>query len=86
MPKPKKPLRPSEGDLVRIVFWDHAENARDALKFEVIGRLFDSTKIAYKIRCWGYVEDVDRAGDDNTANECSYAIVKKAVESIEILS
>ena len=86
MVRPKKPQKPSQGDMVRIVFWDHAENSKDALRFEAIGRLFDSTKIAYKIRCWGYTDDLDRAGDENTDNECSYAIVKKAVESVEILT
>ena len=82
----KKPVkRPSVGDVVVITFWDHAENSKDALKFEAIGRITGSTRMAYSVRCWGYVDDVDRAGDSNTDNENHYAIVKKAIESIKVL-
>lgn len=79
------PKRPAVGDLVMCTFWDHAENAKDVLLFEVVGRLFGITKTAYKIKCWGYVNEVDRASDGNPDNEHSYAIVKKAVESIRVL-
>jgi len=80
---PKK--RPAVGDLVEVVFWDHAENSKDALLFEVFGRLIEVTKKAFIIRAWGYVKDVDRAGDGNSDNENSYAIVKKAIDTIRIL-
>ena len=81
---PKK--RPSVGDIVEIVFWDHAENSKDALLFEVFGRITGITRKAYIVRSWGYQNEVDRAGDGNAcANENWYAIVKKAVDSIRIL-
>ena len=79
------PKRPVIGDLVICTFWDHAENSKDALLFEVVGRLFGVTKKAYKIKSWGYVREVDRAGDGNPDNENSYAIVKRAVDSIRVL-
>ena len=73
------------GDVVHITFLDHAENSKDALLFEVFGRLYKITRKAYLVRSWGYVSDVDRAVDSNTDNEHTYAIVKSAVESIRIL-
>lgn len=76
---------PVVGDTVRIVFLDHAENSRDAIRFEVIGRVTSITKLAYMVRAWGYVDDVDRAADGNTSNENWYAIVKSAIESIKVL-
>ena len=76
---------PKVGDLIHIVFWDHAENSQDALKFEVIGRLMGTTKYAYMVRPWGYVNEVDRASDTRDDNENWYAIVKKAVESIKVI-
>jgi len=76
---------PKIGDIVYCTFLDHAENAKDVLLFEVIGRVYKITKRAYLVRCWGYVNDVDRAGDGNEDNENSYAIVKKAIESIKVL-
>ena len=77
--------RPKVGDLVEVVFWDHAENSKDALLFDVFGRLTSITRKAYIVRSWGYQKDVDRAGDGNTDNENWYAIVKKAVDSIRVL-
>jgi hypothetical protein len=77
--------RPTIGDTVQVVFLDHAENSKDALLFEVFGRLSAITKKAYIVRSWGYVKEVDRAGDGNPDNENSYAIVKSAIESIKVL-
>jgi len=77
--------KPKIGDLVELVFWDHAESSKDALLFEVFGRLISITKQAYIIRARGYVKDVDRAGDGNPDNENTYAIVKRAIDSIRIL-
>lgn len=73
------------GDLVRVTFHDHAENSKDALEFEVFGRVFDETRLAYKIRCWGYVHDTDRAADSSTHNEHYYTIVKRAITGIKVL-
>lgn len=77
--------KPKIGDLVEIIFWDHAEASKDALLFEVFGRLIGITKKAYVIRAWGYVKDIDRAGDGNPENENTYAIVKRAADSIRVL-
>jgi hypothetical protein len=77
--------RPVIGDIVEVVFWDHAENSKDALLFEVFGRIMGITSKAILVRSWGYVKEVDRAGDGNTDNENSYAIVKKAIDSIRVL-
>ena len=73
-----------QADVVQIEFWDHAENSKDALKFEVIGRVFKITRKAYLVRCWGYASEVDRAGDGNADNENWFAIVKSTVETIKI--
>lgn len=77
--------RPKIGDLVEVVFLDHAENSKDVLLFEVFGRVMGITSKAFLIRAWGYVREVDRAGDGNPDNENSYAIVKRAIESIRVL-
>ena len=77
--------RPQVGDIAEVVFYDHAENSKDALRFEVFGRLIQVTRKAYIVRSWGYVDEVDRAGDGNTDNENTYAIVKSAVESLRVL-
>ena len=80
---PKK--RPTVGDIVEIVFLDHAENSKDVLLFEVYGRLIKITSKGYLVKSWGYVREVDQAADSNTDNENWYAIVKKAVQSIRVL-
>lgn len=76
--------RPQVGDIVHIVFLDHAEGD-DPMRFEVFGRIYKITRWAYSVRTWGYVSDVDRAGDSRTDNENVYSIVKKAVESIKVI-
>jgi len=79
--------RPTIGDVVICVFWDHSQNMSDAVHFEVIGRIVDITKKAYKLRCWGYVQEIDRVAESGTAtnNEEWYHIVKSAVDSIKVL-
>lgn len=82
-----KNKRPKVGDVVICVFWDHSQNMSDAVHFEVIGRIVDITKKAYKLRCWGYVQEIDRVAESGTAtnNEEWYHIVKSAVDSIKVL-
>ena len=77
--------RPTVGDVVICVFWDHAQNMPGAIHFETIGRIVEISKKAYKIRCWGYVNDVDRAMDVSGSNEEWYDIVKSAIDSITVL-
>lgn len=79
----KNPIK--VGDVVQVVFYDHAQDS-DALLFEAFGRVGEITKNAYKVYHWRYVNDVDRAADNNTRhNEDFYAIVKKAIVSIKRL-
>lgn len=80
-----KKATPKKGDIVHAVFWDHAQNSKDALQFEVMGRVFGITRKAYLIRTWGYVQDVDRASDSNETNEDWFTIVKSAIDSIRVL-
>ena len=81
-----KPQRPKIGDIVQIVFWDHAESFHDAMQFEVIGKLTGSTRKAWIIHSWLYHDPLQRAADTNAAeNENKFAIVKSAIDSIRIL-
>jgi hypothetical protein len=90
MPKSSKPapsVRPKIGDVVHVEFYDHAQGGEDAMHFEIWGKLIGITKLAYKVATWQYVNDVDRATDDNKKdNEDWFIIVKKAVVSIRTLT
>lgn len=78
--------KPVIGNIVHIVFWDHCENFHDAMKFEAYGKLTSITPQAYIIHTWVYNDSLQRASDNNSKeNENSFAIVKKAIESIRIL-
>jgi len=79
----KKPIK--VGDIVHCIFLDHAENGKDSMLFGVIGRVFEITRTSYKIRCWGYVNDIDRERDSRDDNENWFCIVKKAVQSIKVI-
>jgi hypothetical protein len=75
MKKPKLKV----GDLVALTFLDHAENSDKAMLFEAIGRLRRITPKEYVLYFWGYVNEIDRAVDDNKSNENCFAIVRKAI-------
>lgn len=77
--------RPQIDDIIHVVFFDHGENTEDVLRFEVIGRVIKITRRGFIVRSWGYVNDVDRAANNNSENENTYAIVKSAVDSYRIL-
>lgn len=83
MAPPKSRVR--VGHIVHCTFLDHSENGKDSIEFEVIGRVFEITRTSYKIRSWGYVDDIDRAGDSRQDNENWFCIVKKAVLDIRTL-
>jgi hypothetical protein len=85
MPKNSKSGRVAKGDIVHCTFYDHAENSKDALLFEVFGRVEKVTRHAYLIYCWSYVDDVERAKDSNPENENWFAIVKRAIVDIKVL-
>lgn len=83
---PIKRVRPKIGDYVHIVFWDHCECFHNAMQFTVVGKLDSITKEAYRVKCWYYHDQVQRAADDSAdKNEHDFCIVKKAIESIRIL-
>jgi hypothetical protein len=74
------------GDLVDIEFFDHAEDAEEALLFKLCGEVEKITRVSYIISTWRYADKVVAAGDDNKkSNENRFAIVKKAITSIKIL-
>ncbi len=79
----KKPLE--VGDIVKITFWDHAENASDAFLFDVYGMISKKTRQALIIDSWRYHDPLDAAADTRDDNENRFAIVKKAIQSIEVL-
>ena len=82
MTKPKI----SVGDIVHVVFWDHCENFGDAMQFEVFGQVNRITRKADIIHSWQYHDPIQRANDRSPAdNEHTFAIVKKAVDSIKRL-
>lgn len=82
MPKPI----PKIGDVVHVVFWDHAENFGNALRFDAYGKITDKTNKAYVIHCWHYHDDLDRARDSSPHhNETNFSIVRSAIESIKVL-
>lgn len=79
-------MKPSVGDFIHIVFWDHCENFHDAMQFEVVGLLKALTPKAYIVKCWYYHDEAQRAADANAdQNEHCFAIVKSAVDSIRVL-
>lgn len=67
--------------MVQVTFLDHAENADKAMLFEATGRLTKKTKDEYILHFWRYVNDIDRAVDDNKANENCFAIVRSAIKT-----
>ena len=76
---------PLVGDVVKITFWDHAEQSDDALLFDVYGVLTKKTPQAYKIESWRYHDPLDKAGDSNKDNENYFAVVRKAIVDIKVL-
>ena len=79
---PKK--APKCGDLVAVTFLDHAENHKDSIRFEVIGRLTDITRTAFVIKAWAYVDNPPPISGHED-NETIFAIVKRAVDEIRVL-
>ena len=80
-----KNVKPKVGDIIHITFWDHAESSDDALLFEVMGRLYKITKMAYCLKSWCYASDLDKARDSHEDNETKFAIVKRAIDSIKVI-
>ena len=79
-------VRVKVGDIVEVVFWDHAENSHDGMQFVCYGKITGSTRKAWIIHSWMYQDPIQRAGDSNVKdNENSFAIVKSAIDSIRKL-
>ena len=75
------------GDIVQIVFWDHCENWHDGIQFEVYGKIKSITPQAYVIGTWLHHSAVERAADNSDdKNESHFAIVKAAVDIIQVLA
>lgn len=74
--------RINPGDIVRIVFHDHAAGAgieKGVLTFECFGRISSIESTHYNLCTWGYVPESLSESDSN----CEYLhIVKNAVISI----
>jgi len=78
--------KPQVDDIVHVVFWDHAENFHDAMQFEAFGQIRRITRKAYIIHAWQYHDPIQRAADKGAEdNEHTFAIVKRAVDSIRRL-
>ena len=74
------------GDIVEIVFWDHAENFHDGMQFVCYGKITGSTHKAWIIHSWQYHDPLQRAADSNFKdNENCFAIVKSTIDSIRKL-
>ena len=73
------------GDIVHVTFLDHAENSKKAMLFEAIGRITKITRQEYVLHFWSYINEIDRAVDDNKDNENCFAIVRRAILSIRKL-
>lgn len=72
------------GDIVDIEFYDHAEDADEAMRFKLCGEIAKITPISYVLYTWRYACPVARAKDSNTKeNENRFAIVKKAIINIK---
>jgi len=73
------------GNIVRIVFLDHATGAgeqKGVITFECFGRILSEDKLHYNICHWGYLPEDTEAIDSN----CEFHhIVKAAIVSLEIL-
>lgn len=85
MPKNSKYV-PVVNDLVHIEFWDHSNGGEGPCHFEVIGRLTEIKKEAYRVDFWRYTDPLHAAADDNKKhNEDWYWIVKAAITNIRQL-
>lgn len=74
--------KPLIGDVVEVVFLDHAEGPTSEL-FRVFGRLAAKTRSTYLIDCW---EPADAQRDDaNGFNRHQYSIVRSTVKELYVL-
>jgi hypothetical protein len=85
MPRSSKSA-PTVNDIVRIEFLDHANGGEGPMRFEVIGRITEIKKEAYRVDFWRYTNPIDRASDSNTKdNEDWYWIVRSTITELKIL-
>jgi hypothetical protein len=70
------------GDVVRVVFDDHAEGENHVV-FEAFGRVLRKDRRSLVIACWKYADgDVD----EEDRNMTVYTILRAAVKCIEVLT
>jgi hypothetical protein len=70
------------GDVVRVVFDDHAVGEQHIV-FEVFGRVLRKDRRSLVIACWKYADSDEHEQD---ANVTAYTILRAAVKSIEVLT
>ena len=74
--------KPELGDIVEVVFEDHAEGPQSEL-FRVFGRLAKRTRTTYLIDCW---EPAEQGRDDADGhNRHQYSIVRSTVKELRVL-
>lgn len=74
--------KPELGDIVEVVFEDHAEGPQSEL-FRVFGRLAKRTRTTYLIDCW---EPAEPGRDDADGhNRHQYSIVRSTVKELRVL-
>jgi hypothetical protein len=73
--------RPIKGDVVAVLFWDHAENANDAVQCTVYGKIANITKLSYIVDSW-ILHDQEYDSD----NFKRWAIMKSAVFDVQVLA
>lgn len=74
--------RARKGDVVRVRFLDHVEQADEPEEFFVYGRVFKTTKQAYVIDTWCY-PDIDN--DDRDSDNINRFTILRAVISEVII-
>ena len=85
MPRNSKPA-PTANDIVRIEFLDHSQGGEGPMRFEVIGRITEIKKEAYRVDFWRYCNPIDRAADSNKKeNEDWYWIVRSTIQELKVL-
>lgn len=78
----RKPKAPVVGDLVVVVFLDHAEDM-GALEFRVSGWVRSIDKTSIEVSSWDYADG--RKYDNGDPNPKWFSIVRSAIKSIKVV-
>lgn len=77
-----KPKEPKKGDLVIVVFTDHARGM-GAIEFRVAGWVVSKSRKSIEIASWDYIDDRKRSTEDSNLEW--FSIVRSAIKSIKII-